>query len=84
MNGIDDKVKSMMGGNSPYKRHAYNMFTHPVDLWIEYEWDREADDIRTCSVMIEESEHDVWDLLDEDLQGAITEAIANDFAKENV
>jgi len=53
-------------------------------LYIEYTYNRNSEGIDRCHVTIGDSEVDVWDALDEALQGAVTEAIAEDYARRDM
>ena len=70
--------------NMPYKECYDSMTSIPVDLYIEYRYNRNSEDIDKCHVTIGESDIDVWDTLTEQLQGAITEAIIEDYERRDL
>jgi len=70
--------------NMPYKEIYDGMTQIPVDLFIEYKYNRNSEGIDKCHVTIGESCLDVWDSLTEQLQGAITEAIIEDYERRDL
>lgn len=68
----------------PYKETYDGIVTLPVDLYAEYKYNQNSECIDSCRVTVGESDVDVWESLTDELQGAVTEAIAEDYARRDM